>query len=228
MAAKNILLLHGAIGAKDQLLPLAHELEGSYKVHFLNFSGHGGSDFTGSFSIAKFADEVLEYLQKNKLEKVAVFGYSMGGYVALYLASKHPGRIESIFTLATKMEWTPDISAKESRMLNVDALKEKVPAFAEILKQRHAPNTLEEVFQKTADMLFEMGQNPSLTPEILKQINCPVCIAIGEKDQMVSMEESIQASLLLTNSTLLTLPETPHPIEKVDIPKLASEIKAFI
>jgi len=228
MGIKNILLLHGAIGAKDQMLPLAEELKDKYKVHLLNFSGHGGNNFSCSFSIGKFAEEVLKYLEENKLEKAAIFGYSMGGYVALYLAFKYPERVESVFTLATKMQWTPDIAAKESRMLDVDILKEKVPAFAEILKQRHTPNKLEEVLSKTAEMLQGMGQNPPLSSEFLKQITCPVCIAIGEKDQMVSVEESLQASLLIPNSTCIPFPETPHPIEKVDIQKLASEIKAFI
>ncbi len=121
MGIKNILLLHGAIGAKDQMLPLAEDLKDKYKVHLLNFSGHGGNNFSGSFSIGKFAEEVLKYLEENYLEKVTIFGYSMGGYVALYLAFKYPERVESVFTLATKMLWTPDIAVKESRMLDVPA-----------------------------------------------------------------------------------------------------------
>jgi esterase/lipase len=42
---KDILLLHGAIGAKDQLQPLADALKDRYIVHTLNFSGHGGEAF---------------------------------------------------------------------------------------------------------------------------------------------------------------------------------------
>jgi hypothetical protein len=45
---------------------------------------------------------------------------------------------------------------------------------------------------------------------------------------MVSVEESLQVSILIPNSTCIPFPETPHPIEKVDIQKLASKIKAFI
>ena len=39
---KTILLLHGAIGAADQLQPLAQVLAAHYNVHTLSFSGHGG------------------------------------------------------------------------------------------------------------------------------------------------------------------------------------------
>ena len=42
---KNIVLLHGAIGAKDQLQPLADLLKNDFIVHVFNFSGHGGKPF---------------------------------------------------------------------------------------------------------------------------------------------------------------------------------------
>ena len=38
---QHILLLHGAIGSKDQLLPAGEKLADSFIVHSLNFSGHG-------------------------------------------------------------------------------------------------------------------------------------------------------------------------------------------
>lgn len=40
-----LLLLHGAIGATDQLEPLAAELNSYYDVHMLNFPGHGEEEF---------------------------------------------------------------------------------------------------------------------------------------------------------------------------------------
>jgi len=89
---QHVLLLHGAIGAKDQLQPLAEKLKNDFTVHSLSFSGHGAETMPGIFSIETFAQDVLNYLQKNDLKQVSVFGYSMGGYVALYLAKHHPGK----------------------------------------------------------------------------------------------------------------------------------------
>ena len=49
---KNIILLHGAIGAKDQLEPLAAELkQQGYNVFTLSFSGHGQTPFQVNFGI---------------------------------------------------------------------------------------------------------------------------------------------------------------------------------
>ena len=50
---KTILLLHGAIGAKDQMIPLEKMLSTDFSVFSLNFSGHGGNEINGNFSIEK-------------------------------------------------------------------------------------------------------------------------------------------------------------------------------
>ena len=47
-------------------------------------------------------------------------GHSMGGYVALKLALKRPELVDRIITLGTKFNWTPEVAAKEVKMLNPD------------------------------------------------------------------------------------------------------------
>jgi len=83
---KNLLILHGAIGSKSQFNSLASLLNNQFNIHLLNFSGHGGEAFKENFNIPQFADDVLVYLEQQKVESIDIFGYSMGGYVALYLA----------------------------------------------------------------------------------------------------------------------------------------------
>src|ERR1700746_915470 len=63
---QTILLLHGAIGAKDQLEPLEEKLKTNFIVHTLSFSGHGGEPMPEIFSIEHFAKDVLKYLERNK------------------------------------------------------------------------------------------------------------------------------------------------------------------
>lgn len=225
---KTLLLLHGAIGAKDQLEPLSEHLKGQFDMHNINFSGHGGEPFEGPFSIEKFADEVLDYLRKNQLEKVSVFGYSMGGYVALYLALIHPEKVESISTLATKFDWSPEISQKETKMLHPEIIKEKIPAFAKVLQQRHHPQSWEMVLEKTSQMMLDLGTKQPLVQEDFHTIKTPVKLAIGDGDKMVSISETRQVSKWLPNATLLILPDVQHPIEKAPITLLAEEITAFL
>ncbi|MFN8230133.1 MAG: alpha/beta fold hydrolase [Bacteroidia bacterium] len=135
---KNIILLHGAIGAADQLIPLENELtKQNFKVFKFSFSGHGNTPFNNDFSIKQFAKELELFISENNLIQPAIFGYSMGGYVALYLVTQMPMLIGNIITLGTKFNWTEEIAKKEIQLLNPKTIIEKVPKFANALQQRH-------------------------------------------------------------------------------------------
>jgi pimeloyl-ACP methyl ester carboxylesterase len=224
-----IILLHGAIGAKDQLLPLAGELKDRFDIHLLDFPGHGNNNLTGvEFSIPAFADSVLELMQKDKLEKPSIFGYSMGGYVAAYLARFHPDRVNKIITLATKFQWTPEIAAREIKMLNPDTIRKKVPAFADQLAARHGAENWEKLVINTANMLETLGNKNLLTPADHAQLSVPALLLVGDRDKMVTKQETIHVQELAPAAQLGILPDTPHAIEQTDPALLAFLIRRFI
>jgi pimeloyl-ACP methyl ester carboxylesterase len=224
---QNLLLLHGALGAKSQLKPVSETLSNKFKVHLMNFSGHGGNKMPENFSINGFAKDVIAYLDKNKIDTIKIFGYSMGGYVALYLAKHHPDRVDRVFTLATKFLWTPETAAKELKMLDAKKIEEKVPSFAVTLQERHLPNDWKTVLKRTAEMMKEMGKKNPMELKDFADIEQHVLIGIGDKDTMVGMEETIEVYRQLKHARLIVFPDTEHPIEKVDLDRLEAEIKNF-
>lgn len=225
---KDLLLLHGAIGSSVQLEPLANLIKDSFKITLLNFSGHGGKSIPEDpFSIEMFADETVNLIDKGRLKDVNIFGYSMGGYVALYIARFFPGRINKIFTTATKFDWNEETSLKESKLLNVDKILEKIPSFAEQLKQRHSEKNWKVVLEKTAQMMINMGKKNPLTEKDLNEIDNEVLVSVGDRDNMVSIEETVNTYRNLKNGKLLILPGTPHPIEKISTERLSYEILNF-
>jgi len=225
---KKLLLLHGAIGAASQFDKLTEELKGKFEIYTLNFSRHGGEKITDEkFSIELFAKDVLNFLEKNKLEGIDVYGYSMGGYVALYIASKYPEKLNRIFTTATKFDWNEETSAKESKMLNPVKIEEKIPAFAKSLEKRHHPSDWKTVLNKTAEMMIDLGKKPLLTDEVLSKINNEVIVSVGDSDTMVTIEETANAAGKLKNGKLFIFSDTKHPIEKMDAQKIAGEVSSF-
>lgn len=224
-----ILLLHGAIGAASQLIPLKNRLSNSYAdIHLLNFSGHGGEGMPdGAFSIPIFAEDVRYYIEKNNLERVNIFGYSMGGYAGMYLAKKYPEKINKIITLATKFHWDEDIAAKEMQQLNPDKIAGKVPAFAAALQERHAPNDWKVVLSKTASMLEALGKNNALQLSDYTDIKAPCLLLLGDRDKMITIEETLQVYKTLPQAQMGMLPHTPHPIEQVNLKILSAMIENF-
>ena len=225
---QHILLLHGAIGSEEQLFPLRHELiSANHHVHSFNFSGHGGKPVNGPFSIGLFAEELLSYIEANRLIRPAVFGYSMGGYVAMYAASLYPALFHKIATLGTKYKWSPETVAKEIKMLRPDVIAEKVPAFAKMLEKRHGIDRWKPLLQETADMLLQLGDEPKLNANNLQKITSDVLLLIGEKDNMVSQEETATVAQQVEKGAVLVLPDTHHPIEQVDVKLLAEKLLFF-
>ncbi|WP_276134348.1 alpha/beta fold hydrolase [Polluticoccus soli] len=222
-----VLFLHGAIGAADQLQPLADKLSG-YNIIPFNFSGHGGKDFpSGELSIKQFAEEVLAFIEEQKLEQVNIFGYSMGGYVGMYLAKHHPDKVKQVATLATKFHWDAPTAAKETQMLDADKIEVKVPAFAKSLQERHAPNDWKVLLQRTVGMLQAMGADNPLKEEDYTGIATPSLIMLGDKDKMVTLEETLAVYKALPNARMAMLPATHHPIEQSNTEALAFLLNQF-
>ena len=222
-----LLLLHGALGAATQFKPLKELLSARFEIHAPDFSGHGEAGGEHPFSIALFAADVLRYLDERKIAKIAVFGYSMGGYVALYLARHYPERISRIITLATKLHWDEPTAAKETGMLDTARIEAKVPQLASSLQERHIGKDWKMVVNKTAAMLTEMGADSPLKTPDFAAIQTPVILLLGDRDKMVSLEETVATYKLLPNGKMGILPGTPHPFEQADLHLLSIFIEHF-
>jgi len=225
---QNIILLHGAIGATDQLEPLKQELSASgYVMYSFSFSGHGQTPFQNQFSISQFAEELELFIKKNNLIQPNVFGYSMGGYAALYLASQKHNLLGKIITLGTKFEWSPEIAQREIKMLDTKTIIEKVPKFAAILQNRHG-NNWQLLLQKTSEMMIDLGNNNLLNQKTFSQIDNPVFIGLADNDSMVSAAETDYAGLLIKGATRFSLQNSKHPIEAINTNQLVNMIQEFL
>lgn len=223
---KDLILLHGALGADTLFEQLVKQLPETYQVYTFNLSGHGKTPFSNiGFGMEVFAEELAHFIQVNKLVKPLIFGYSMGGYVALHLEALQPNTFDSIITLGTKFEWNPEAAEKEASRLKPEIIEQKVPVFANMLATRHG-DQWKALLEATATMMKALGQEPLLTKTCLSPIRIPVTIMRGDRDNMVSREESENAASYIPNASFKELQATPHPLEKVDPIMLAGCIKA--
>ncbi len=226
---KPILLLHGALGAQDQFDALAARLSESYSVHRLNFSGHGPDTvMPEAFMPEVFVNDVLEYLASNGLDSVNIFGYSMGGYIALMLALHHPKQVRAVLTLGTKMDWNPEAAAREAARLDPDKILEKVPAFAKALQQRHGESRWRTVLEKTARMMQYLGALKPLDEATLRGIAVPVTVALGDADEMVRKEEAMQAAEWIPGARFEVLEGARHAVEQWPEEEVVRVIRRYL
>jgi pimeloyl-ACP methyl ester carboxylesterase len=228
MTRPHLILLHGALGAGAQFDPLKTILQDTFEVHTLDFEGHGTSPLKNRpLRLAHYAENVLDYLDAKKITAAGIFGHSLGGHVGLFLARFNPERISGVFTFGTKFNWDPDIAEKENRLLIPEKIMEKVPRFGEQLKNRHVAAGWETLLESQREMQLFMARHNPLPDEDIQSISQKVRISIGDKDQMVTLEESIRIFRLLKKGELQVFPGTPHPLEKTPVGKLAEAIVDF-
>lgn len=233
-AVPQIIVIHGALGSAKQMEPIAQALESLGDVRNLELPGHGHTAFPtqAEFSIDTFTDVLASAIDHNSnptTVKPLVFGYSMGGYVALALEARRPGTFAGILTLGTKFAWTPALALREGSRLNADVITEKVPKFAAALEERHRDaGGWKLLLERTAALLVQLGDKPILTRESLGVIEARTCIAVGERDDTVSADEAREFAAYVPNARTEVLPDTPHPIERVPADAILQQMRALI
>ena len=226
---RKLLFLHGALGDKTQFKEILAELK-EFDAEAIGFEGHGmenQGEEVAPFGMEEFARQVLQWMDSRGLEKTDIFGYSMGGYVALWLCVHYPERVGRVVTLATKFNWTPETAAKEVKMLNPEVIEQKVPAFAQKLANIHGAQNWKAVVRKTSGMMTELGRAAPLNKVSLEKVQSKVLIAVGDRDTMVSVEESYQMYGWVPEAQFLVLPASPHALEKVPLQSLIFHIRQF-
>lgn len=217
MTPPPILVLHGALGAADQMRPIADALAPLGAVRVPEFPGHGTTPLGArEFSVPGFVAGLAGALRPD--ERPVAFGYSMGGYVALALEAARPGTFAGIVTLGTKFLWTPEAAAREAARLDAAVIREKVPRFAAALEARHAAaDGWEPLLARTAALLAQVGARPLLDAAAMARVTCPLTVAVGEQDDTVGPDEARAVAAWAPDARVQVLAGVGHPIERVPV-----------
>jgi esterase/lipase len=209
---KDILLLHGALGSSRQMDCLLPYLQ-NRSVYCPDLPGHG-THAGQAFTIESLSLWLKNYLEENNLSQLRVFGYSMGGYLALKHESEYPGTFFGVTTLGTKFDWSEKSAEMEASRLDSRFFLEKAPEFADLLMERHGVNW-KTVLLETAEMMRILGKQSELDLNQFYKIQCHVNLILGEFDKMVKPEETITVANLILHSKYSLLSGAKHPFESL-------------
>lgn len=226
-AAMNLLLLHGALGTRDQLGHLREVLPG-IRTRTLEFSGHGEQAMPDEgLGMEVFVLNIRDALQQAGWGDAHLFGYSMGGYAGLLFASRFPDRVRSLVTLGTKLKWDREGLDRELRMLDPQKMKEKVPHFAMYLLTQHGADHWEALVSATSRLITGLHEQPLLTRDNMERITCPAMLCVCDKDRTAVPEHTLEAARFMPRGSTLVLPNTQHPFDQVDLNVLVPHLRSF-
>ncbi|WP_117233392.1 alpha/beta fold hydrolase [Vibrio maerlii] len=94
-----LVLIHGLFGSLDNLGILARTLKDTFQVISVDLRNHGQSFHSDSHSYTNMAQDVIQVLEHLNIETAIFVGHSMGGKVAMKVASIEPKKASKLVVL---------------------------------------------------------------------------------------------------------------------------------
>ncbi|MBL4648388.1 MAG: alpha/beta fold hydrolase, partial [Aureispira sp.] len=91
-----VLILHGMFGTLDNWQTIAKKLAEHFMVFIIDLRNHGRSPHSDEFDYAIMANDIQEFMESNWIYEAYVVGHSMGGKVAMQLASENPDLVTKL------------------------------------------------------------------------------------------------------------------------------------
>lgn len=241
---EKVVFLHGFCETFDIWNKIALPLADDFQVITADLPGFGQSPLpSGDVTIENVAANVSNWLKTLTDEKVTLMGHSMGGYIALAVAEKHPDLLKGI-GLINSTAFSDDDVKKGNRLKTVEFLEKHgkdtfldsfVPGLFYDSKSSSGKKNVQEAreisgktsLQTMISYTLAMRQRPSRI-HLLKQKSLPVLFIAGKDDPVIPKDKSQKQMELITEGQTYFLDDTAHMsmIEKPE--ETARLVKIFI
>ena len=193
-----------------------------------SFPGFGRSQVpTRQPSLDDYADAVIATMAAAKVERAAVAGLSMGGYVAFALWRRHRARVSALALIDTKAEDdTPEAARNRVRLAEtirehgVEALLKTPPKWLRDGSPKwgaHKELVRAQNKEAVAQASVAMAGRPDSTPD-LATIDVPTAVIVGESDAITPLAQSKTMYEAIPNATLAVIPHAGH-VSNLDAPE---------
>jgi esterase len=91
-----LIILHGLLGSLDNWVTLARRLGETYSVFVVDQRNHGKSPHRDTFTYPILAEDLMEFMDQQRIYQAHVLGHSMGGKTAMQFAGLHPERLDKL------------------------------------------------------------------------------------------------------------------------------------
>jgi pimeloyl-ACP methyl ester carboxylesterase len=201
-----VVLLHGLSGSCRWWRFTAPALARRYAVHMPELVGFGGSRSAGRQpDVTELADVMAEWLRVTGLTDFALVGHSMGGQIALHIATQHcmPERLVLVNASGLPREW----SLRDAGRFVARALPPRswgAPTFVPTIAAdalRAGPRAL----LRAAHHLL----SDDVTP-LLPLVTCPTLLIWGELDPLVPLEYGRAMFERIAGARFVVLSDAAH------------------
>ena len=215
-----LVLLHG--------FPLDHHLwddvssllEDKFELILPDLRGFGESTTVDApYSMDDYASDIAGLLDQLGIQKVAVAGHSMGGYVALAFAKLYPERVSGLALISSQVLADPP-DRKEGRYKSAADVAEK--GIGGVVEAMTSKFTSDPRLQAVARALMERQQPGAYigalkamaermdSTSLLSTFKFPVVIVHGDADALIPVARAREVKAAVPDSHYVELKDTGH------------------
>lgn len=222
-----LLLLPGLLGSPGQWQRFVRPLSEDFRLILMDLRGHGRSENGASpLEPARMVEDIAGLLDYLGVEHAHVAGYNLGGYLALMLHLGEPPRTPTLLLHATKFYWTGEAVARMRQQLDPDTIAEKAPGYASQLASEHGGGRWRNLVRQAGDLIAQLGES-GLTEGMIRRVQAPALVSVGDRDELIPLQEAQRLSRALPEGQLLVLPGVRHPLASVPEAPLVSMMRTF-
>ncbi|MFT5673740.1 MAG: pimeloyl-ACP methyl ester carboxylesterase [Polaribacter sp.] len=236
-----VVLIHGFLENTTMWKNVVPEISKRNRVVTIDLLGHGKTDCLGYIhTMELFAETITALLKELRIRKCILVGHSLGGYIALAFAEKHPQKVKGLCLMnATSNEDTSERKAlrlRANKMIANNFRNVVRMSFANLFGPKSKTIFKEEIELAISEALqtsmqgyiaaqegmrIRVNRNHVLTENSFKKL-----LIIGKKDPLLDFETSLDEAKK-TNSAIVVFPNghMPHIENKL---VLNDALKAFI
>jgi 3-oxoadipate enol-lactonase len=215
-----LMLIHGYPLDHTSWNEVASLLENEFDVILPDLRGFGQSTtFETPYTMSDMADDLAGLLDHLKIEKVALAGHSMGGYVALAFAKKYPQRVSGLGLVSSQAAADSPEGKERRYQTAADVAQKGVGVVAEAMTPKLSADVRVQTFVR---VVIEQ-QSPSAVIGALKamaeredqmshisSVAFPVVLMHGDADVLIPIDRAKEIKAVLPSARFVELRGAGH------------------
>jgi len=215
-----LVLVHGFPLDSSSWNELIPYLKDHFDLILPDLRGFGKSTTVEApYTLSDMADDLAGLLDHLGVEKTALAGHSMGGYISLAFAKKYPQRVSGLGLIASQAAADAPEGKERRYKTAADVAEKGVGVVVEAMTPKLSADVRVQGFvrgvierqskQALIGALKAMAVREDSTP-ILSSFNFPLVLIHGDADQLIPLERAKEIKSINPSARLLELKGAGH------------------
>ena len=150
---RPMILVPGFASSGEVWADVVAHYKSKYECHVLTLAGFAGVPAASPTSLARVRDEIVEYVRSKKLDRPVLVGHSLGGFMAMWVASAAPELAGPVISV----DGVPFFSALRNAAATPDGIRSQ----AEQIRKFYETLSAEQIATQNRQAFTLMIADPS-------------------------------------------------------------------